>query len=128
MSAIAPYYNNAELAMASYANLVSGVPDTQALEDEDIGMSSRQAKAFSENWRVIDQQQNTDSGFSATVFERIDESGNQTGEYTIAIRGSESLSDDWKDWLDANESITLGEGIAIKQAKIIGDRPRFSIN
>lgn len=117
MSLINTYYNNAELSVAAYADLAPGEPDTQELEDEDVGMSSAQAKEFAENWVVLDQQENTDSGFSATIFERLDDDGNPTGEYTMAIRGSEDpFGGGWSDWFGTNFPDIGGEGITIKQA------------
>jgi hypothetical protein len=42
---------------------------------------------------VVDHQPNTLTGLSATLFERLDASGNGTGEFTLAVRGTEPLLD-----------------------------------
>jgi len=94
------FFNNSELAQASYATLNKGEPDPKALIE--IGMTTTQAQAFADNWTVIDQYNHSESveildelgnptgfyrevsnGLSATVFEEID-----TGKRYLAIRGT----------------------------------------
>ena len=116
MSVIPTYYENSELSFAAYSSLYSGMSKNdyiEALKDINKGMSQSQAEQFVDNWAVIDQQPNTQNGFSATVFERLDESGIGTGEFTLAIRGTEASLIDWD---DTSLDDIGGNGIAIKQA------------
>ena len=86
---IATYFEQAQLAMAAYAlNLISGITDNKykaALRgpNEDK-MAKAQAEWFVNHYDVIDSQQSTISGFSATLFR-----DKATGEYTLAMRGTE---------------------------------------
>lgn len=61
------YFNQAELALAAYANLQAGTPNTGKLQD-DAGMSAAQAAAFASKWNVVDQYTDITTGASATVF------------------------------------------------------------
>ena len=78
MNSIQDVFQQAQLAEAAYANFFSdsGVLltvdiDVQAaLEANDF--SKAQATEFVSNWQVVDHVPNLNSGFSATVFERID--------------------------------------------------------
>ncbi|MCB0065833.1 MAG: hypothetical protein KDD77_01710, partial [Caldilineaceae bacterium] len=86
MSMIADYFKQAELALAAYANLFSGIAGDEfriALEDGGKGMSPTQAAFFASHWRVIDQSPASPTGFSATVFEEI-----SSGKRYLAIRGT----------------------------------------
>ncbi|SDE53638.1 hypothetical protein, partial [Desulfuromonas thiophila] len=104
MSTTTDYFQQAELALASYATLyfeISGKDYTDALKDNGDGMSQKQAETFTTNWRVIDQydgkveetytdefgQEQTflnPTGLSATVFESIAD-----GKRYLAVRGTE---------------------------------------
>lgn len=80
------------LAEASYAlldNVASG--DQEGLQAASIanGFSQTQSEEFAKHWRVVHHQPDTDSGFSATLFESTD----NPGEYTFAIRGTAGLQD-----------------------------------
>ncbi|MDZ7750462.1 MAG: hypothetical protein U5S82_02115 [Gammaproteobacteria bacterium] len=80
--------------------------------DPDLGFSPTQAEAFTRRWRVIDHQPNTGSGYSGTLFERLDNLGNGTGEHVLALRGTEGLfSDDMR----TNIGDIVSDGLAIEQ-------------
>ena len=54
--------------------------------------SASQANDFVKNWRLVAHQPNTATGFSGSVFERLNQTtGNGTGQYTLALRGTEEL-------------------------------------
>ncbi len=59
MNSVASYFEQAQLALAAYSNLSSGMalPAYEAaLRDEDrANMSPTQAAAFASKWQVIDQ-------------------------------------------------------------------------
>ena len=57
--------------------------------------SAAQAANFVSHWQVADHQPNTTSGFSATLFRRIDDdpvNGLQAGDLVLAMRGTETGS------------------------------------
>jgi len=103
MSTIQELFQQAQLTEAAYANFIdpnTGLPYTlnqkitDALQDTGNHMtfSVTQADDFALHWKVITQQANTASGFSATLFQRIDTdpiSGFQEGQYVYAVRGTE---------------------------------------
>src|SRR5437868_7225609 len=80
-------FQQAQLAEASYARFQNFTDPKDALLA--AGMSNAQATALLSQWRVVNHTPNTATGFSATLFERLDEDGNGTGEFNLAIRGSE---------------------------------------
>ncbi|HUW25975.1 MAG TPA: putative Ig domain-containing protein [Gallionella sp.] len=82
MNSITEYFNQSELALAAYANLIPGVDPVPALQDASVGMSATQAATFAATYTVIDQYTDPASGFSATVFER-------SGQRYMAIRGTQ---------------------------------------
>lgn len=106
MNNVVDYFEQAELALASYATLWSGMTldaYRAALRDEDSAdMADSQAIAFTTKWRVIDQYTHSEripvyddggnitsyitssNGLSVTIFEDI-----ATGERHVAIRGTE---------------------------------------
>ncbi|MCU7923332.1 MAG: hypothetical protein KZQ88_11635 [Candidatus Thiodiazotropha sp. (ex Dulcina madagascariensis)] len=108
---IKPYYENALLSDASYAEL-DGISNIE-LEDAliDSGFTPTQATDFVRHWRVADHQPDTTSGFSATVFERLDDARNGTGEFTIAMRGTMGLVDIGEDIFNL-----AAQGVAREQA------------
>lgn len=126
MSNIQDLFQQAQLAEAAYAifldssgNLLTNKDDIKAaLQDQGNSMtfSDAQATAFINDWRVVDQYTNSSwgglvgTGFSATVFERLDENGNGTGEYSLAIRGSQDAAD----FIADTKLITTG-GVAVSQ-------------
>lgn len=98
-------FDMASLAEAAYATFtdINGnllITDQSQfidrLEDFDAdprngknGFSKTQAEEFATHYRVVSQRPNTASGYSGTVFERLDDSGNPTGQYVFAQRGTE---------------------------------------
>ena len=61
-------------------------------------MTASQAQYIANNFRVVEQQETTDSDFSATLFQRLDENGEPINEYYFAARGTDPGS--WNDWLN----------------------------
>jgi hypothetical protein len=95
-----------QLAEASYADLIMGNDLERELKNSSFGMSfsATQATEFATHWSVASHQANTGSGFSATLFEDKTASGN----YTLAIRGTEIPSGIFSDLLSADvNGITL---------------------
>lgn len=102
MNTITSLFEQAQLAEAAYAKFINSVGGLITTGDElkaaliASGFSqspndptqSAQATEFVKQWRVVDHIPDTASGFSATLFERLDASGNRTGEFNLAIRGS----------------------------------------
>jgi len=85
VAAIQNYFLQAELALAAYANLVPGTPNTDELVKSSVGMSPTQAASFAERWRVIAQHTDVSTGLSATVFQAT-----AGGAKFLAVRGTES--------------------------------------
>ena len=92
----------AVLSEASYGNFSNvysaGFYDQQAVIDaitdksDKNNFSATQAAEFVTHWRVVDHQPETTSGFSATLFQRIDtdpDSGLKDGDYVFANQGTE---------------------------------------
>jgi hypothetical protein len=117
MNIITQLFDQAELSEAAYADFWDETTNSLISDQEDVqaalrnhGFGKTQAADFVTHWKVITQCPNTDSGFSATVFERLD--GDNAGERYIAIRGSEPNLTDWEeDFADVG-----ADGIAISQA------------
>lgn len=120
MGIISEYLKQSELALAAYATLTPGVPDTQALQQENVGMSDAQATRFARDWRVVDQYTHseqtpiyddggnitgyltTSNGLSATVFQNV-----ATGQKYLAIRGTEATSGSDL-WTDLKDLVAIG--------------------
>lgn len=121
MSNFREYFQNAELALAAYADL-NGQMTLEAyktaLQQDGDGMSPTQAEIFASSWTVLDQYDGmvektyydefgenstflAPTGLSATLFE--DASENQV----VAIRGTE-LSDGWDLLTDLIDISLLG--------------------
>jgi VCBS repeat-containing protein len=100
---ITEYLTQSELALAAYANLVAGVPNSAALIE--AGMSDSQAKNFAAHWRVINQYNGqvqdsyyddfgqlvtclVQTGLSVTLFEEVG-----TGKQVVAVRGTQDATD-----------------------------------
>ncbi len=93
------YFELAELAEASYANLWDSDTSQTITNNADVilaltakGFSESQATKFTTNWEVVagGHQPNTESGYSSTLFKNTD------GSYVLAFRGTEGLlSDDF---------------------------------
>ena len=104
-----------QLAEASYGNLIGqnpnlGVALLQDLNGDDL-FSPTQATEFAAHWSVASHQANTASGFSATLFKDKTTSGN----YTLAIRGTELFSNTVGDLLSADVNGITITGAAFKQ-------------
>jgi len=85
------YYKQAELALAAYSVLSTGISGnsyTDVLEDSGKSMTPAQASAFADQWSVVDQYTDSITGVSATVFQEI-----TTGKRFLAIRGTNDLND-----------------------------------
>ncbi|ODS25065.1 hypothetical protein AB835_00740 [Candidatus Endobugula sertula] len=80
-------------------------------EDQGAGFSIIQSENFSEKYKLLNQQENTASGFSATVFE-----DQTTGKKILAIRGTEILTDIVNDLVVADILGIGGKGYANSQA------------
>lgn len=59
-------FEQAQLALAAYADLATGSPDLQKLRV--AGLTLRQADRFIERYRVVTRHWNSGNGLSATVF------------------------------------------------------------
>jgi hypothetical protein len=84
------YFNNSELALASYFTLSEDelVDQIEELKNLGDGMSEAEAIKFAGRYAdVVVAQPNTTSGFSATVFR---EAG--TNQLTVAFRGTEGVN------------------------------------
>ena len=80
----------------------------QALLDKD--WSATQADEFLRNYRVVSQQPNTATGYSATLFEKLN-NGVPTGQFVLANRGTELLTIDLA--VDIGELVA--DGLAYSQ-------------
>lgn len=116
MNTITSVFEQAQLAEAAYADfwnkqtnsiMTSKIQVQAALEANDF--STAQATEFLNNWQVVDHVPDLGSGFSATVFESLD----NPGQYSLAIRGStpSQLGTDFI--VDMN--LITADGIAIRQ-------------
>lgn len=108
MNVTAYLFTQTQLAEASYADLSD--PQTAlitALQQGDSKFSFIQASSFANEWDVIDHVSQVASGFSATIFRN-----RQSGEHTLAIRGSNasSLADILNDI-----NVIAGDGVAVRQ-------------
>lgn len=104
----------AELAEASYADFANFSPKA-ALTTNGSSFSNTQAEDFLNHWRIFHHQPDTTLGFSATLFERIDDNpfdGFQSGQYVYAIRGTDGLLTDLA-VTDAGDIVT--DGLALDQ-------------
>ncbi len=95
-------FEEALLAQAAYAYFSKpGMKDNELvaalLSDEDNNITQAQAEYFASNFIVVQQDNNTETGFSATLFQNI-----ESGEYHLANRGTDGDFDG--DWTDANAS------------------------
>lgn len=115
MTAITNYFEQAQLSLAAYAlDLQQGMFGSENADYvaalRDGGMSQSQAEEFANTYTVIAQSPETGflgNGFSATVFQNV-----ESGELTVAIRGSEK---DLNDWFGTNFGDIGSDGIAVSQ-------------
>lgn len=104
--------NEALLAQAAYA-----IDLKSTLSDKEIqkrlkavgGVTQAQAEYFTSKYKVVEQTENTETGFSATLFQNKD-----TLEYHLASRGSAPKNPFDPDWNDANVDNVL-YGISVNQ-------------
>ena len=113
---ISTAYKNALLAQMAYAENLNksklGSSLVSALINSKAGaknVTQAQAEYFASKYVVVQQTENTETGFSATLFQEI-----STGEYHLATRGSDPLSPNDPDWNDANLA-NFQYGIAYNQ-------------
>lgn len=115
------------LAEASYADLRAAEELDGSFDKEKVrtalqniggikeGFSVAQSVEFTSHWKVISHQPNTASGFSATLFESKDNSG----QFSLAIRGTEELSltswSGWNDLLRTDIADAIADGVATSQ-------------
>lgn len=111
-------YQQALLSEAAYADLENiNTQDEYEAALIASGLSPAQVDEFITNWRVISHQPNTDSGFSATLFQRITAdliAGYKIGDFSYAVRGTEFA---WNDFVDLNEDIgnIVQDDLALEQ-------------
>jgi len=117
-------FQQTQLAEAAYANLWDSTLNQPITANDRVitalkaeGMSESQASAFVQHWEVIDQYDNfqlggnsqldglVGTGLSATVFKSRD-----TGEYSLAIRGSQDMAD-----FIADTHLITTDGVAVTQ-------------
>ncbi len=99
----------AQLAEASYADLVDvGAKDELETALQAEKFTQEQAEEFAKHWRVADHQPNTDSGYSGTLFESIE----NPGQFVFAFRGTET-----HDLVDLNADLgdIVTDGLATEQ-------------
>jgi len=104
MIATTKLFELGQIAEASYADFivasVSGTINPDAMRkavDKSSLFSLSQANEFASHWQVASHQPDTASGFSATLFQRVDDdpiSGFHVGDYVYAIRGTMGFVDD----------------------------------
>jgi len=114
MSSVNKFYDMASLAEASYVlfNGLDEFSDTKvldAIQNPDLKgrITATQAADFVTHWQVISHQENTDSGFSATLFKNKD-----ADEYVYACRGTEP---GFEDLISADGGDIVLDGLAMKQ-------------
>jgi len=99
---IANYLKYANLQMAAEAFILDGEklaesgPDLEKAlvrgNDRASRFTQLQAEQFSAQWVVVDQQDNTPTGFSGTLFRN-----RETNEYVISFRSTEFIDDSARD-------------------------------
>tara|TARA_R110002050_G_scaffold259795_2_gene399288 strand:+ start:769 stop:1422 length:654 start_codon:yes stop_codon:yes gene_type:complete len=102
-------FESALLAQAAYADNLNAGMSASALAaalSENDNMTETQAEYFASRYKVIIQQPTTESGFSATVFQRIGD-----GSFHMAMRGTDSIV---PDFISANAQ-NLRYGMALEQ-------------
>ena len=109
-------YNNSLLSEASYADFKDiDTKDSAQVKTALInidgpgkGFSQAQAKDFVTHWKVVSHQPDTASGFSATLFESLD----NPGTYSLAIRGTLGIIDIAEDIFGiAAQGIASAQGV-----------------
>lgn len=99
---IKEYLSYARLQMAAEAFLPSGSNDIAVeLGDGNFHASKfvrSDAVKFNAEWKVVNQRENTSTGFSGTLFRN-----NDSGEYRICLRSTEFIDDSARDNKATNE-------------------------
>lgn len=106
------YFELAQLAEASYANLVNEGELEVAVANEEVmtePFSRTQAEQLADQWEVSSHQPDTESGFSSTLFRNTD-AGDRG--FVLAIRGTKEA---WEDLLLTDIADIVTDGIAINQ-------------
>lgn len=113
-------YQQALLAEVAYADFATAINSDGSFDSGKTktaliakGLSPVQADEFTTNWKVISHQPDTDSGFSATLFQRITAdpiAGYKIGDYSYAVRGTAGLTD-----LAEDISNIAQDGLALEQ-------------
>lgn len=103
-------FHEALLAQAAYADLDANMTKEALitkLQDNFLvgGVTQAQAEYFADHFKVVQQDNNPETGFSATLFQEIKKYG-ELGEYHLATRGS-APPPSWDldfnvDWTGAN--------------------------
>ncbi|MEN8180787.1 MAG: hypothetical protein ABFS39_19505 [Pseudomonadota bacterium] len=108
-----------EISEASYVDFRAAIKSDGSYDADKVktalitgGFSLIQAEDFASDWRVANHLPNTSAGFSATVFESVD----NPGEYTLAIRGTEPGAQWGTDLTLADIAVIGADGIALSQA------------
>jgi len=86
MNSVSDIYTNAELSLAAYSNLTTGISGavyTDALQNDGSGLSEKQANIFASEWYVVTQYSDS-TGLSVTVFQN-----NISEQKYLAIRGTD---------------------------------------
>jgi len=69
------------------------------------------AKAFAQEWEVVEHKSNTGSGFSGTLFRRLKDdpvTGGKAGDYVLSIRSTEFIDDAARD-CEATNTLEIKE-------------------
>ena len=98
--ALKTYFDFSQLSMAAYADLFIGISgDTYRNALQSAGFSTPLANQFVTTINGFEVRSVSPSndplsfGFSATLLEKLDDLGNRTGQFTLAIRGTNDPAD-----------------------------------
>ncbi len=96
---------------ATYENNLSNIKLKESLTrpEGEANFTDVQAEHFDSKFNFLDQQLDTASGFSASVFQM------DTGEKVLAIRGTDFTYDIWRDFVNADMGDIGFAGVATKQ-------------
>jgi hypothetical protein len=114
MSTIQELYQQSLLAKAAYANF-NAYPNRPIDALVASGMPVDQATTFVTQYRLVDQLQNTASGFSGVVFEQLNPDGTGSGHIAFAPRGTEPSAQGGVDLWQADLTQILRDGLAYSQ-------------
>ena len=106
---------NGVLKFTTKVGFIALLQDFDANDEADTkSFSKTQAEEFAERYRVVSQMPNTDSGYSGTLFERMDESGGGTGALVFAQRGTEAF-------VQVSPAAPLGLDLAVDIGDLVAD-------